>query len=121
MNEIKQTKFGKEGNCLEACIASLLEIDINSIPCYKEKNWNVLLNEWLIKNHNCYLLPLDAKECLISFRKIMKNTIYIASGNSPRNMFHAVLYKNNKMIFDPHPSNEGIEKIECIDFIVKYF
>lgn len=121
MNKIKQTKFGKEGNCLEACIASLLEIDISSIPCYKKDNWNILLNGWLMKNYNCYLLPLGIKGCLDAFREIMGDTIYIASGYSSRGLFHATLWQNDKMIFDPHPSNEGIKEIETIDFLVKYF
>jgi hypothetical protein len=121
MRKIKQNKFGKEGNCLEACIASLLEIDINIIPCYKKENWNILLNVWLIKNYGYYILPLSVKGFFASFQKLMKDTLYIASGYSKRGLFHATIWKNNKMIFDPHPSNIGIKEIEAIDFLIKYF
>lgn len=36
MIEVTQTKFGKGGNCLQAVLASLLEVDLGTVPAFEE-------------------------------------------------------------------------------------
>jgi len=40
-----------------------------------------------------------------------KGVIYTASGPSARGVSHIVVYQDGKMIHDPHPSNEGLVKV----------
>lgn len=44
---------------------------------------------------------------------------YIASGISPRGVGHVVIYQNNKMVHDPHPSNQGLTKVEDFKYLRK--
>lgn len=44
---------------------------------------------------------------------------YIASGISSRGVGHVVIYKGGKMIHDPHPSNEGLVKIDYFFYLRK--
>jgi hypothetical protein len=37
---------------------------------------------------------------------------YIASGKSPRNVQHAVVYSKGKMVHDPHLSGAGIAAVD---------
>lgn len=41
-----------------------------------------------------------------------KGVPYIASGLSSRGVGHVVIYMDGKMIHDPHPDGEGLEKID---------
>ncbi len=114
-----QTAFGKgNGNCLSACIASILEIPIDTVPNWaKEKNWQQKVNEWLQKYNLCYLelaksdhLEFFAQDC---------GCHYIMNGKSPRGEFwHSVVGRGGKMVHDPHPENRGLEKIETLGFLV---
>jgi len=46
-----QTKYGEDGNCFAACVASLLEVSIDEVPWLKEpENWedySLRLNNYL--------------------------------------------------------------------------
>jgi hypothetical protein len=49
MIHVFQTKFGRDrGNCLQACIASVLEMDIDKIPDFQssESGWFRALIDW---------------------------------------------------------------------------
>lgn len=122
MISVKQTKFGKEGNCLAACLASLLEVDINLFPDISQEPslWLSKINKYLIAEYELYLFPITLSDLEEAFQ-IMEDTIFIGSGYSNRGLFHATLWKNGKMIFDSHPDNTGIKKLESLDFLVKYF
>ncbi|MFA5300686.1 MAG: hypothetical protein WC389_21060 [Lutibacter sp.] len=121
MNPLLQTKFGKEGNCLCACIASLLEIPIESVPNPKHDDWVEEINQWLIENHNIYILSVVLhKDSYLP--SAFKNSITIGCGRSINNIMHAVLVYENRIIHDPLP-NSGLtfEKIEEFDLLVKFF
>ena len=51
MKPIHQTKFGKEGNCFAACIASVLDCEIDSVPFWADseewKKYQSRLNSFL--------------------------------------------------------------------------
>jgi hypothetical protein len=118
MKKIMQTKFGKDGNCLAACIASLLDIDINSIPelPYTDE-WADVLNEWLTKEHNLLLITINSSE----LPKYLSKSIIIACGYSERNLLHAVLFQNGKFFHDPHPDGTGIKEVKQYDILVRFF
>lgn len=65
MNKIKQTYSGKnKGNCLAACISSLLEININDIPGLNETDgdeWYLKISQ-AIEKFGYYMLQLNIKK-----------------------------------------------------------
>lgn len=122
MKPVMQTRVwrGQEpherGNCLPACIASILELDsaeavlqvqeyFNSHDFKHQEhefsNWYDLLDAWLegrgisLSSHGAQYAPET-------------NWYYIAGGKSPRGISHAVVYQNGQLVHDPHPDGGGI-------------
>jgi hypothetical protein len=102
---IDQTKTGKNGNCLSACIASILNIPIteawslDDVP--DDKDWFDDLHTWSQgRGYNCFVREKSKEFC-------------IAIGSTDRgDIPHAVLAENGKVIFDPHPKKTGLTEID---------
>ncbi len=117
MIPINQTKFSTEttsGNCFAACIASILEKDINDIP---HLDFNESFSEYLERFHK-YLESINFLyiECE---RHGLLNTnfnyinYHLICGKGPRkrndkNIDHCVIGYKGIIYFDPHPSKEGL-------------
>lgn len=129
MIPVKQTKLssgdGKVyGNCLRACLASLLEVDIDSIPAFEDK-FGLKSNEWYTDFTN-YLSSCGLKDYGYIGVKTepptqeeLNNYIgldgyYIVCGKSPREHVkngHAVIYYKGQPIHDPHPDNTFLTEL----------
>lgn len=97
MKPILQTKFDKEGNCLAACIASILEIDINEIPDLPDEpagEWFLIINEFLNPRGYYYLTVdvLDDRMPILGY--------HIMQGMTKKG-YHAVVGKNKIVVHDP--------------------
>jgi len=106
----REVKFQKQtilddtnGNCLAACISSLLDANIDDVP-NPQKDWWHEVNKWLLENHACEMMNITFNE------NHMPSIPMIAVGDSPNypGKKHAVLWKNKKMIFDPSPNDKGL-------------
>lgn len=99
----------QNGNCLAAALASILEIDIEDVPEFEDMSyteWYPRLKKWL---------ELLGFHLLIWDEEIYLPTFFIAHGPSPRGDWeHSVIYKGTKMVHDPHPSREGLERITSV-------
>jgi hypothetical protein len=111
MNLIKQTRMGENGNCLEACVSSLLNISLESFPeqwteLDHEEYWPTI-NNYLVSNYGYYLESVQGNK-----KEYFQRGVVIAAGNSGANpdYNHAVLwdFEKERMIFDPSPSNDGL-------------
>ncbi len=100
------------GNCFQACIASILEVSLDSIPNF---NRNGPDGFWDIFN----TFNWSTNYVLVDFYPGDRNFNYfadayvIAVGESPRakgekDKKHCVVFKEGKMVHDPHPSGDGI-------------
>jgi hypothetical protein len=122
MKPVYQTKYLKEdGNCLPACIASILEIDLDLIPNPKNDNWRDELNDWLIKNHHIFILSVSFNKESV-YPDAFNNNYIIGVGKSCNDLFHAVVCKNGVIIHDPF-RNSGLtfDEITEYDLLLKYF
>lgn len=128
MKAVFQTKFstpdGKvRGNCMRACLASMVEVDIDSIPAIEDmsnEEWFVRFNIWLesvgleyegMKNN-------PSNEDLGNYEGI--DGYIMVGGKSPRPYVkagHGVVFFGSKMVHDPHPSNDGILSIDFVYWI----
>ena len=118
----------QRGNCYAACIASILELPITEVPNIETLYamdgtfYYEVLCKWLA--HLGYEMTTDGrfgcfhgdrtKDCFI---EELQNQYYIVSGKSPRGIQHACIYKNGKMIHDPHPTREGLVTEEHFESI----
>lgn len=121
-NFIKQDKFGLEGNCQSAVLASLLNISLDEVPYFAEglvlnnksiEKADEIFNQRIDDFLEDYGLELnwftDSEEIQRYIHEDFKNRAYQVSGLSPRGYQHVVIYINGKMVFDPHPEGGGVE------------
>ena len=117
MKKVYQTIFGEPlGNCFNACLASILEISIEEVPCFHEPRgvWYQEYKKWLRQ----YELDLIA---VVNWDENKDNhpLVYaIVSGTSPRGFAHATVYFGLEMVHDPHPQGGGVKDITDWIYVV---
>ena len=126
MKPIIQTKISSEdgsinGNCFRTCIASILEIDVDSIPAFEDMEggqWQIPFMNFLSDN-GCEFEGTGRfnnefhKNLFENYEGV--DGYIITNGTSPRAWVtrgHSVLYKNGKLVHDPHPSGEGLVELK---------
>lgn len=123
LSRIYQTKFGIEGNCFDACLASLLGEPLGAVDYFRGKQtWYSDLQNWLAPRGLAYV------EIMVkpwNFHRFPLPVLAIAGGPSPRGVEggHAVVVElhsfDRKMVHDPHPSGDGIKEIEAVGLLVR--
>jgi len=103
---LRQTRFGKDGNCWAACIASWVGCPLGDVPDFSEMPgpWLLRCEEWLAARG--YEIRLVAGQAAGAAKA--SGALLIAGGISPRGVDHSVLWRGNAMVFDPHPSDAGL-------------
>ena len=130
MIPVKQTILSSidgsiKGNCLRACLASLLDIpNIDEVPAFEvmpSETWFKEFYSWLLSvGHQFYGTGHPDGKREFEFTGI--DGYYIATGKSPREYVkagHAVIYQRGNLVHDPHPSNAGILTFENFYLIEK--
>ena len=125
----KQTKFGgadspKEeiGNCFSTCIASLFGLPTTEVPNFCDtKRWRERVDKWL--EERGFVIVTYNEDPFKSAPELHSSVPMIASGMGPRGHRHSVLWQKGKLLWDPHPSGEGLigypEELEIIVFSPK--
>lgn len=137
MVPVSQTRFGKgNGNCLLACVASLLHRPLESIPDFAMSgSWFEDLYEWC-RNERIGLLcvnPQDFEHSII----LNTHCIMIFTVQGIENEDHAIVGKCTREehpdvemqdgmkwrwvcepIFDPNPIGVKVDKLEHLIFLV---
>lgn len=103
---VMQTRFGDpDGNCLEACIASITGIGIEEVPHFLGDDWAYQYRKWLF-NAGWHWQFFFVGEIPTPIGLV------IANGESPRGLGHSVLYREVKLAHDPHPEGGGILSVD---------
>ena len=145
MIPVTQTEFGaKHGNCYAACIASIFELPIESLPSvptddtvvvekYKtdsnKDNWDVnnFYDAWWWDMWNAWFEANNLLRYRVDYNKFTPRytehpagyTILIgASPRNPNKVKHAVVAFNGKLVHDPHPDHSGLMSMEEFEIIV---
>lgn len=112
MKPVDQTIFELgRGNCFAACLASILElpiIDVIHFPDGKYPLWRDIVNDWLASKDMFFIdiaLNNDMRDSQVRYWGH-----HIIMGDSPRSgdIRHAVVGYQGKIVFDPHPSRDGL-------------
>ena len=122
MKPVMQTDETFEtGNCGEACLASILEIKLSDIPPLHNpedptdghtycKNLREFVSQFGLSYIDLAMNEGHKPE------EFFKDCWVIATGLSPRATEgwhrHGVVWRNGKIVHDPHPSNAGLETID---------
>lgn len=113
ITHITQTKFYKHptpdsrGNCQQAAMASLLGLQLDDVPdFFADGEHQFWPSVWR------YTKSLD-----LTYRETRDLNQYydfyhLAYGDSSRGCKHAVVYLDGKLVWDPHPSREGLLSVD---------
>lgn len=94
---------GRLGNCLQAAVASLLDLTLDQVPHFLECAAG---EDWLDR-----LVSFGADR---GYRVVYRSdpvAFGLAFGRSPRNASHAVVVLDGEIVWDPHPSRDGLVSI----------
>ena len=129
MIPVDQTKSGyPKGNCVMACVASILEVSLDDLPDLFERccSYDEEKAIWNHDKENWWDVLLEGVQSFgweVTFVNRNASRVYpqgyaIAGGDTPRedvvnergeNVGHSVVYLDGKMIHDPHPSRDGLK------------
>lgn len=119
---------GKQyGDCMRACVASLLNMNIALVPHFLRDADGKSVEFWegiydFLDSRGYEMIP-----SIVAYRPKMTADLdgyHIVSGPSPRGngLYHAVVGRHGDVVFDPHPSRAGLagdRKEWRFDYMVK--
>lgn len=136
MKPVDQTVLSKPdenvwGNCLEACVASLLEIPIEDVPNFGiDSGWFgrylAFIREQGYEMPSHFHFPGGFPFGAGPDLGVGVDGCFIAAGPSPRQLhfgdgaplYHAVIVDaSGNVVHDPHPSRAGVLRVEEVDVI----
>lgn len=111
MLAVDQTQFAGEGaggNCVQASLASILNLPLSEVPHFLEvadrpEEWELAFMDWL-EERGVGFIRREGEWIFDGY--------YLASGPSPRGVSHMVVYHDGKLAHDPHPSRAGILEVK---------
>jgi hypothetical protein len=120
----RQTKFGgadhpdhEKGDCFAACVATILEVDLASLPnfCARPPNvWFEEMQAYLEKRFGLMLIGATPETAMY----LPDEHLFIASGPGPRGHRHSVVFNSLGLVWDPHPSDAGLLEVTDREFFV---
>ncbi len=124
---VDQTTWGwwrppyEPGNCLSACVASILGLSIDEVPNFihlddvHEEQWAERMGAWLAQfGLHAVHMPVDGEQ----LGDVAPDALYILCGRSVRDFEHAVVASGECVVHDPHPSRTGLRSAHRMIFIV---
>lgn len=119
MTPIKQTISGPQGNCMAACVATILDCPIEDVPdvaAHKDADEAILIiNTWLKPRGLAYaemIVPGDDASDFFNGKDFYH--IILGKTNPKSELLHAVVGRQGRIVFDPSPDCCGIIKDENI-------
>lgn len=101
---------GQHGDCMRACIASLLELPIADVPHFAQLDADGKGDFWFAVTAFCRSHGFAFVTVRGQFVWAEDAIYHIIAGPSPRGngTHHAVVGLNGRIHFDPHPSRAGL-------------
>ncbi|HEY9352759.1 MAG TPA: hypothetical protein VIP28_05890 [Nocardioides sp.] len=114
------TDTKRKGNCVAACVATLLGISLEEVPHFIEFGiaygdsetdkasaghhwWAMMLG--FFAGRGLWVTELE------SVRRGERGEVLLVCGPSPRGVMHQVLYRDGRLWHDPHPSRAGVLEV----------
>lgn len=116
---VMQTRFGRNGNCVAACLATLAGCELARVDftaLEHPKDWDEIARQKL-RPLGLGFIHIPGKR----FEMHGGDCLYIAHGLSPRaNIEHAVILRGDRLVHDPHPDGGGILSVTGVSFVVPW-
>ena len=116
MKPVYQTREGyPNGNCLQACIASVLEVSLDDVPEIPPES-----ADWVADLHTI-LAPYGYYTVDITTDGTIPQGWHLIAGKSPRgDFYHSVVGLDGEMVHDPHLSGDGLRTTEAFTLFVTF-
>lgn len=108
------------GDCMRACVASILELTLQQVPNFMKDGSNKYyenIQKWFLEKTSFLPLDVEFKE-EGQDREWLKDCICVAVGKSPRakkdGEKHGVVWLNGEMVHDPHPDKTGLAEYPTV-------
>ena len=125
---VDQTIFGSKGNCLSACISSITNIPLHTIPNFSEySNWFERANNGLYQNHKLGIIMIpDINNVRYTNREFVKfKSLYIVRcisyNDSKTGHFCVACGPEITIIHDPDNKRLGLKTFDYCLFIINLF
>lgn len=108
---VDQTRFGLDGNCLSACIASILNcpLELVDMSAALDANWQRTINVKLRELGFCLATISWSQSLLPVLSGIhIRHGLTKRSADSSEFLTHAVIYYGEELVHDPHPDKSGL-------------
>jgi len=123
MKPVMQMKFGaNEGNCFQACLASILELPLDDVPDFcniygRNGTWLYECNKWL-STRNLGLVHVVRPRSVETDYLFELPVYHIITGLNKDGIRHSVVGFRSDMVYNPNPNSGGIVDFHCYDFFV---
>ena len=106
MKPVDQTILGEpHGNCLQACVASILELALDDVPNFMEyEDWD---GEFVKFMAGFGLEPVEFNVAA----GWTPGGYHCALGETSRGILHSVVAHGGEVVHDPHPSKNGLHTV----------
>lgn len=132
MKPVFQDKFGFNGNCMAACVASILELPLRDVPnfvaeCKDDNDSSWFGKFWgFMRQHGFEIIPyhlvgynhetnteFDRTLDFDNLPEHLKDVYpyHLACGPAARGFEHATVGWRDQIVHDPHPSRAGLIKV----------
>jgi len=116
MIPVTQTRTGKRGTCMSACIASILELPVESVPYFGDEDEEFYRNLGIfLKDYGLFYIQLKPDDPILNLMFQIGPVWHTMEGISPRGAMHACVGLNRQLIHDPHPQDgtgRGLRTLE---------
>ena len=100
MRGVIQSRTGRRGTCFRASLASILNLREDQVPDFQAANQDPGVDKFLSKYGLRYEeFPITPDNAPVGYHFIL--------GVSPRGGEHAIVGKDGKPVWDPHPAGDG--------------
>ena len=120
MIAVQQTRTGAHGNCFAACLASILEVPLDSIPDFGEDDEFLEDVADFLAEHGLYYVQIQPEDSAFAAMCASGDIFHTIEGVSPRGGQHAVVGLCGDMVWDPHPEDgtgRGLVSVECFGLL----
>ena len=100
MRGIIQSRTGESGTCFRASLASILNLRESQVPDFSQANQDPGVDKFLARYGLRYEeFPITNDNAPVGYHFIL--------GASPRGGEHAIVGKDGRPVWDPHPASDG--------------
>jgi hypothetical protein len=117
VRSVDQTRFGPDGNCTAACLASLLELALEDVPDFRDDSDNARLNAWLAPR-GLYAITLRGPQ-MVDGERWEPAGLHMLGGASVGGPHH-VIALGGTIVHDPNPNRDGLVTREDYTLLVPF-